>query len=172
MRRCAPSQWRMATPVTDKPPAPEPNVWTLNCDGSAFPNPGHMGLGAVLVAPDGTHHTLSEAAPGRGCNNEAEALAVMAALHEAKRLGAACVHVYSDSRVVVDQLTVKEAQPIARLDALFTELRALLAGFSTSTVKWIPQHRNSEADALARAAAGLPARPTAASGRTKRRRKM
>ena len=160
----------MAAPVIDKPSAPGQNAWSLHCDGSAFPNPGHMGLGAVLVAPDGTRHTLSEPAAGRGCNNEAEALAVMAALHEAKRLGAACVHVYSDSRVVVDQLTVKEVQPIARLDALFTELRALLAGFSVNTVRWIPQHRNSEADALARAAAGLPLRPIAKPGRGQTRK--
>ena len=117
-----------------------------------------MGLGAVMIAPDGTRHTLSEPAAGRGCNNEAEARAMMAALREAKRLGADCVHVHSDSRVVVDQLTGDGRQPIVRLDSLFMELRAQLATFSASTVRWIPQHRNSEADALARAAAGLPVR--------------
>lgn len=145
-------------------------AWTLHCDGSAFPNPGSMGLGAVLVAPDGMRHTLSEPAIGKGCNNEAEARAMMAALHEAKRLGADCVYVHSDSRVVIDQLTGDGGQPIKRLSALFTELRAQLAAFSSSAVKWIPQHRNSEADALARAAAGLPARPLAKPGKRQTRK--
>ena len=155
----------MVSPVNDTASDASHRVWTLHCDGSAFPNPGTMGLGAVLIGPDGTRHTLSEPAAGKGCNNEAEARAMMAALHEAKRLGADCVRIHSDSRVVVDQLTGDGGQPIERLDALFTELRAQLAAFSTSTVKWIPQHRNSEADALARNAAGLPPRPIAKPGK-------
>ncbi len=160
----------MVSPVNDTAPDASHGVWTLHCDGSAFPNPGHMGLGAVLVSPDGTRRTLSEQAPGRGCNNEAEARAMMAALHEAKRLGADCVRIHSDSRVVVDQLTGDGGQPIERLDTLFMELRAQLAAFSDSTVKWIPQHRNSEADALARNAAGLPPRPIAKPGKGRRRK--
>jgi ribonuclease HI len=151
-------------------PAQASDTWLVHCDGSAFPNPGAMGLGAVLVAPNGTRHTLSEPAAGKGCNNEAEARAVMAALHAAKQLGADCVHIYSDSRVVVDQLTSDGGQPIERLNGLFSELRALLATFSASPVTWIPQHRNSEADALARAAAGLPLRPPASPGKVKARR--
>lgn len=152
-----------------KPALPD-DMWLVYCDGSAFPNPGNMGLGAVLVAPDGTRHTLSRPVIGKGCNNEAEARAMMAALHEAKRLGADCLRIHSDSRVVVDQLTGDGGQPIARLDTLFTELRAQLAAFSSSTVKWIPQHRNSEADALARAAAGLPPRPIAKPGKGQARK--
>ncbi|MBI2728152.1 MAG: ribonuclease HI family protein [Polaromonas sp.] len=158
---------------SDKPDPPAPavsNAWLLHCDGSAFPNPGNMGLGAILIGPDGTRHTLSETATGKGCNNEAEARAMMAALHEAKRLGADCVRIHSDSRVVVDQLTGDGGQPIERLDALFTEMRAQLAAFSGSTVKWIPQHRNSEADALARNAAGLPPRPIAKPGKGRKRK--
>lgn len=29
-----------------------PKFWIIHCDGSAVPNPGRIGLGAVLVAPD------------------------------------------------------------------------------------------------------------------------
>ncbi len=159
----------MTLPAADAVPAAQ-DIWRIHCDGSAFPNPGIMGLGAVLVAPDGARHTVSETATGKGCNNEAEARAMMAALHLAKQLGARAVHIHSDSRVVVDQLTGDDGSPIERLDALFAELRALLATFSGSTVKWIPQHRNGEADALARTAAGLPPRPAAAETKRKRRR--
>jgi ribonuclease HI len=131
-------------------------TWVVYCDGSAFPNPGHMGLGATICAPDGTQHELSIPAPGRGCNNEAEARAMMAALRHARHLGAANVLIHSDSRVVTDQLSGDGGAPIARLHPLFTELRGLLTAFDAVTVTWIPRHRNMAADALARAAAGLP----------------
>ena len=38
-----------------------PGAWVIHCDGSAWPNPGRMGLGVVLCAPDGTCHTLAQA---------------------------------------------------------------------------------------------------------------
>ena len=161
----------MPMPVNTTEIAASRGVWLIHCDGSAFPNPGNMGLGAIITAPDGTLNKLSLPAAGKGCNNEAEARAMMAAVQHAKQLGATSVRVYSDSRVVVDQLTGDGSQPIARLDALFTELKALLATFDEATVTWIPQHRNHEADTLARTAAGLPPRPVArpAKGKATRR---
>lgn len=158
----------MVMPVNATRVASSHGAWLIHCDGSAFPNPGNMGLGAIITAPDGTLSKLSLPAPGKGCNNEAEARAMMAALHHAKQLGASCVRVHSDSRVVVDQLTSDGGQPIARLDAMFTELKALLATFDEFTVTWIPQHRNHEADALARTAAGLPPRPVARASKGKK----
>ena len=141
--------------------SPAAATWVVYCDGSAFPNPGKMGLGATFRAPDGTWHELSTVAPGRGCNNEAEARAMMAALHHARQLGATHVLIHSDSRVATDQLSGDDSEPIERLHTLFTELRDLLASFDAVTVKWIPRHRNTAADALARAAAGLPPKPAA-----------
>lgn len=160
----------MVIPANHSTPGAMEGIWTVHCDGSAFPNPGTMGLGAVLISPDGARHTLSEAAAGKGCNNEAEARAMMAALRMAAHLGANYVSVHSDSRVVVDQLTGDGGQPIERLDALFIELRALLATFEGSSVKWIPQQRNAQADALARTAAGLPPRPAILTTKGKARR--
>jgi ribonuclease HI len=157
----------MVMPVNATGIASSQGAWLIHCDGSAFPNPGNMGLGATMAAPDGTLHKLSALAPGKGCNNEAEARAMMAALRMARLLGATCVRVHSDSRVVVDQLTGNGGQPIARLDTLFTELRGLLATFEKASVKWIPQHRNHEADTLARTAAGLPPRPVARPAKSK-----
>ena len=57
--------------------------WIIYCDGSAVPNPGRMGLGAVVTAPDGSRHPISITAEGRGCNNEAELRALMAAMQYA-----------------------------------------------------------------------------------------
>lgn len=132
-------------------------AWAAFCDGSAMPNPGRMGLGAVLVAPDGTRHHLSQAARENGCNNEAEVRALMATLQGLKSMGADVVRVHCDNSVVVTQLAGGTAKPIARLAGLFEEARALLASFEQAEILWIPQHRNAEADAQARAALGISA---------------
>lgn len=133
--------------------------WRVHCDGSALPNPGRMGLGAVLLAPDGSRHTLSMATHSTGCNNEAEVRALIAALHALHAQGARSLVVNSDSSILIEQLGgVKPAKPITRLNALFEEARSLLGTFEQARLQWIPQHRNGEADALARAALGLPPR--------------
>lgn len=145
--------------------------WVVHCDGSAQPNPGRMGLGAVLVAPDGSRQALSEAAPECGCNNEAELRACMAALHRLSAQGATAARLYSDSSILVEQLRgAGGLPPVARLAPLFDEARALLSSFARSSVHWVPRHRNAEADALARAALGLAPKParTASAGRRRR----
>ena len=143
-------------------------TWLVHCDGSAFPNPGTMGLGATLSGPDGQHHELSVTGISKGCNNEAEARAMLVALELARLLGARNVRIHSDSRVVVDQLSGLDSRKIDRLEELFENIRVMLASFDEASVVWIPGHRNTEADALARAAAGLPPRPPVTKAKRKR----
>ncbi|MDO9385053.1 MAG: ribonuclease HI family protein [Hyphomicrobiaceae bacterium] len=145
-----------------------PAPWTIHCDGSAVPNPGRMGLGALLVSPDGSRHALSVATDLRGCNNEAEARALMLALRDAQARGAASLNIYSDSSVLVAQLGPGRAAPILRLADVYAEAKALLGTFAHVSLRWVPRHRNGDADALARAALGLP--PKAALKIHKRRR--
>ncbi|MFM9925121.1 ribonuclease HI family protein [Variovorax sp. H27-G14] len=135
--------------------ASEGAPWTVYCDGSAMPNPGRMGIGAVLTAPDGTRHTLSQATHTTGCNNEAELLALTLALHDLRARGVTAVRAYSDNSTLVEQLGAAGARPIARLAGLFDDARALLGSFDDARLQWIPRHRNGEADALARAALGF-----------------
>lgn len=119
-----------------------------------------MGLGVVLVSPDGTRHALSRASQDVGCNNDAELRAVMLALEELKVRGALHVRVYSDNSVVVAQLGGSFAgmdnvlAPIVRLAAAFDAARTLAATFEQFRIDWIPRSRNAEADALARSALG------------------
>ena len=133
------------------------STWLVYCDGSAIPNPGRMGLGAVWTGPDGTRHTLSQVAPGLGCNNEAEARALMATLTALKQQGVDDLRVHCDNSVVVEQVASGAAKPIDRLASVFDEARVLLASFGSAQLVWIPGHRNVEADALARAALGVTA---------------
>jgi ribonuclease HI len=142
-------------PADEAPAGAGPPPWIIYSDGSAVPNPGRMGLGAVLVAPDGARHVLSTATDTRGCNNEAEARALMLALREVQARGAIALKIHSDSSLLVAQLAGAGAPPVLRLAALYEEAAALLESFAHSSLHWIPRHRNGEADALARAALGL-----------------
>jgi len=137
--------------------------WVVHCDGSAVPNPGRMGLGAVVVGPDGQRHTLSQATDVRGCNNEAELRALMAALRIARRHGATSLQIYSDSTILVEQLERDSAgvKPIARLAELFDQARVLIGSFDQVALHWLPRCRNGDADALARAALDLLPKPPA-----------
>jgi ribonuclease HI len=142
--------------------------WVIYCDGSAVPNPGRMGLGAVVTAPDGSRHPLSITAEGRGCNNEAELRALMAAMHYAGQRGATELVVHCDNSVVVQQLAGTATEPFLRLAPLFDEVRAALRSFASARLVWIPRHRNQEADALARAAVGLMPKKAAPTARRRR----
>ncbi|WP_287878687.1 reverse transcriptase-like protein [Acidovorax sp.] len=135
--------------------------WVVHCDGSAMPNPGRMGLGVVLCAPDGSHHTFAQATHTTGCNNEAELRALLLALAELQARGASALQVHSDSSILVEQLGGTPVVPIARLQDLFDQARRLLQTFGPVQLQWIPRHRNAEADALARAALGLAPKPPA-----------
>jgi ribonuclease HI len=139
--------------------APATAHWVVYCDGSAVPNPGRMGLGALLVAPDGvTQHPISEATTFTGCNNEAELRALLRALQMLGQhvlAAATTVQVYSDSSVLVEQLGARAVAPIERLAPLFDEARNALQQFAQVDLQWIPRHRNGTADGRARAALGL-----------------
>ena len=142
----------------------EPAAWVVHCDGSAWPNPGRMGLGAVLTAPDGAvQHRISEATTASGCNNEAELRALLRALQWLAQQGVATtatpVQVFTDSSVLVQQLGARPAAPVARLAPLVAQARHALQAFAQVTLHWIPRHRNGAADTLARAALGLAPKP-------------
>ena len=156
--------------------------WVIHCDGSAVPNPGRMGLGAVVRAPDGgVAQQLSEATTFTGCNNEAELRALGLALRWLREQGGAgagsAVVAYSDNSVLVDQLGSADGPrvpAIARLAGLFDEVRGMMRACGDVTVRWIPRHRNGEADALARGALGLAPKPSTghhSRAKTKRKRR-
>ena len=152
-----------------------PGAWVIHCDGSAWPNPGRMGLGALLMGPDGTvRHQISEATTFTGCNNEAELRALLRALQWLQGEAAAAttaVQVFSDSSVLVEQLApppgARTVDPIARLAPLLDEARTVLQRFAQVDLQWVPRHRNGAADALARAALGLAPKAAIPAGRVK-----
>ena len=148
---------------------PAEEAWIVYCDGSALPNPGRIGIGAILIAPDGTRHEISERGSIDGCNNQAEGMALMRALDVAKTMGAQRLRIYSDSDVLVQDLHGIKRSTILPLRELFDVIGQQIAALEACEIHWLPRHRNSAADALARAALGLQPKPSKTKKRRKRR---
>jgi ribonuclease HI len=120
-------------------------------DGGSLGNPGPSGIGVVI---SGVRNGKLKIAKWIGWqdNNVAEYLALLEALQCAVLLKARALHVYSDSEVVVKQMTGVYACRSPRLYSLNWTCRKLARSleFSISHVK---REFNAEANRLANSAA-------------------
>lgn len=128
-----------------------PTAWRGWFDGSARPNPGRCGIGALLRGPDGSAVEIARDA-GHGNSSEAEYAALVAVLEAALAQGAADLTLYGDSRVVIDDVTGPDAFAAPALSAWRIRARALLAQLPQATLRWVPRHKNTAADALSQRA--------------------
>ena len=138
------------TPATPLPHPSTDACWMVYIDGSALPNPGAMRIGGIAYAPDGSSHQFSQALGRSGCNNEAEALAAIYALQWLQSLGAQQVLLHTDNSILAEQLTQAAPKPIARLAPIYAQARSAMALLPQAKIRWIPRHKNAEADSLAR----------------------
>lgn len=130
--------------------------WQAWFDGSARPNPGKCGIGAVLKGPNGEQFDVCLAA-GYGNSSEAEYLALIMLLEKAIEVKASPLVIYGDSQVVIGD--VMGSCKFAAMSLAPSRVRALslmtqLIGVSLC---WIPRHKNNEADALSQRATRLDA---------------
>jgi ribonuclease HI len=130
-------------------------AWRAWFDGSARPNPGRCGIGARLVGPRGEVVELSEPA-GYGNSSEAEYLALIAVLEAALAQRAFDLTVYGDSRVVIDDVSAPASKSAASLAPLRARVHALLAQLPGARLRWVPRHKNMDADALSQRASLIP----------------
>ena len=131
----------------DGPPTP----WRAWFDGSAHPNPGQCGIGALLKGPAGERIELARAA-GYGNSSEAEYRALIALLEAAVQCGAHGLTIYGDSKVVIDDVNGSAERAAVSLQACRSSALALLAQLREVTLRWIPRHKNGAADALSQRA--------------------
>ncbi|WP_018229899.1 ribonuclease HI family protein [Methyloversatilis universalis] len=168
----APSRFARARLTVSLPPeSDDSDCWLLWFDGCAWPNPGRLGLGALIVAPDGRRIELSQAGSRHGCNNEAELEALRIALERARAEGARRLQVIGDSDVVLRHLGGDRRATVEPLCSQLQAVAATLAGFDRIELRWVPRHRNRDADRLSRAALGLPDKPAPVPGRGRPRRR-
>ena len=124
--------------------------WRAWFDGSARPNPGRCGIGVRLEGPDGAVE-ISQAA-GYGNSSEAEYRALIAVLEAAVAHGAAGVTVYGDSQVVIGDVSGPDLLAAPSLQTYRSHARALMAQIDGLTLRWVPRHKNQQADALSQRA--------------------
>ena len=67
--------------------------------------------------------------------------------------GADALTVYGDSQGVIDDACATDADGAASLRELRAEAQALMARFPSVTLRWVPRHKNPQADALSQRAA-------------------
>jgi ribonuclease HI len=127
-----------------------PSTWRAWFDGSARPNPGRCGIGARLEGPGGAVE-LSQAA-GYGNSSEAEYRALIALLEAAVARGVASLTVYGDSQVVIGDVTGPDAHAAPALHDYRAAARALMARIDGLSLRWVPRHKNQQADALSQRA--------------------
>jgi ribonuclease HI len=121
----------------------------LYTDGGARGNPGPAGIGVVLMDADGT--VVEEIAQGIGhtTNNVAEYTAMIEGLKLALDKGFEEIDVFSDSKLVVMQLSGEWKIKNEGLRGLAVEARRLLNRFRDPQLSHVPREQNAEADRLA-----------------------
>jgi ribonuclease HI len=122
---------------------------TVQFDGGSRGNPGPAGIGIVLRAADGTPLVTLGRFIGRATNNVAEYRALIAALQEARKLGARRIAVRGDSELIIRQLTGQYRVKSPDMKPLYEEAQALLGEFESSKIEHTLRGKNELADKLA-----------------------
>src|SRR5271169_5543804 len=119
-------------------------------DGGCLGNPGPSAIGAGIAGCETGPIRIAKWI-GHQDNNVAEYAALMEALQCAVSLKARKLHVYSDSEVVVRQMTGEYVCRSARLYSLHWTCRKLARAMKFS-ISHVPRESNAEANGLANAA--------------------
>jgi ribonuclease HI len=118
-------------------------------DGAARGNPGPAAIGVVIQDRAGSILSSISRRLADTTNNQAEYLAVIAALEKAISLRTRKVLLKSDSELVVNQINGKYKIKNTALRPLYQRIVQLAGTLESFTVSYIPRERNTRADALA-----------------------
>jgi ribonuclease HI len=129
-----------------------PTAWRAWFDGSARPNPGNCGIGAVLEGPEGKLVEIARPA-GYGNSSEAEYRALIALLEAAVHHGSHQLTIYGDSQVVVNDVNGPEHLAARALLPYRRAAHGLMARLRQVSLRWVPRHKNAAADALSQRSA-------------------
>ncbi len=121
----------------------------IHTDGVSKGNPGVAAIGATIKDEQGKLITSISRRIGWATNNQAEYIAIIAALEEAVRLGAGQVELNSDSELVVRQINGRYRVKKDTLRPLYENVMQLKSRLESFNIKHVPRERNREADKLA-----------------------
>ncbi len=121
----------------------------IHTDGGARGNPGPAAGGFVIVdVADDTVLHAEGVFLGQATNNVAEYSAMIAGLRIAVSLAAAKVDLFSDSELMVRQMTGRYRVKNEGLKPLFAEARELAEQFQRCDFHHVRREKNQQADAL------------------------
>jgi ribonuclease HI len=123
--------------------------YLVHTDGAARGNPGPAAIGIVIQDESG--HTVYESSRTLGIhtNNEAEYLAVIAALTHLREMRAKAADFRLDSELVVRQIQGRYKVKEPRLQSLHAQVTMLLNAVPDHSFRHVPRAQNARADALA-----------------------
>ena len=121
----------------------------INIDGASKGNPGRAGIGAVICGPDGKEIKKFNQYIGITTNNVAEYTALIYALQEALMMRAQRVVVFSDSELLVKQISGEYMVKDEDLKRLRKQFEHLCGGFQGVRVEHVGRENNKIADLLA-----------------------
>ncbi|HEV2685777.1 MAG TPA: reverse transcriptase-like protein [Actinomycetota bacterium] len=128
---------------------PEPPAEVvINCDGGSRGNPGPAAYGCSIQTPDGQEIEGIGETIGIATNNVAEYSAVIAGLRRVAEIGARAVHVRSDSKLLIEQLSGRWKIKNPGLKELHKEAIELARGFDRVTYEHVRREQNVRADEL------------------------
>jgi ribonuclease HI len=136
------------------PPRP---VLHIHIDGGSRGNPGDAGFGVHVTTPEGETVAGLYGYLGRATNNVAEYQALLHALRYALAQGAREVRLFSDSELVVRQMSGAYKVKHPDMIPLHREARSLWSRFEKATLTHVRREQNKEADRLANEALDLKA---------------
>ena len=123
--------------------------WGLYVDGSS--NKGGSGAGLILVSPEGHQMHCTLRFGFRASDNEVKYKALIAGLSLAKEIKVESLEIYSDSQLVVCQITDEYQAQGEKNAAYLQKAKDLLKSFSSYTMHQVPRSQNiHQVDALAR----------------------
>ena len=118
-------------------------------DGASRGNPGEAGFGVHVTDEAGEEVAALYGYLGRATNNVAEYEALLHALRWALAQGARRVSVFSDSELVVKQMSGAYKVKHPDMQARNREAQGLLRRFGAARIAHVPREQNREADRLA-----------------------
>ncbi|VFQ92783.1 unnamed protein product [Cuscuta campestris] len=131
----------------------EDDWWVMSIDGSSGSR--SCGAGIVLITPENFRIYYAIRFQFRVSNNEAEYEALINGLKILGKLGVSRVQVYSDSRLVVGQITGEFEAKEERMKR-YRDLSLDMLGRFEFRLEHIPRAQNAEADVLSKLSAESP----------------
>ncbi|CAN1309775.1 Retrovirus-related Pol polyprotein from transposon 17.6 [Linum perenne] len=129
------------------------DYWELYVDGASSKN--GAGAGIVLKTPQGVLHETALRFNKSRTNNAAEYGALIAGLRMAKAMGVSHLKVFSDSAIVVNQLSGVYEVWEETLAPYNDQAKIALKDFETTEIHQVAREDNPHADALSKLATAL-----------------